>query len=76
MDDPTTDSVCAGGLGVELAGEAVCLLPRRALWWRAMRTLFVADVHLGKAETFRTLGVPVPAGPTEATLARLGTLVD
>jgi DNA ligase-associated metallophosphoesterase len=76
MDDATSDSARTGGLGVELAGEAVYLLPRRALWWPATRTLFVADVHLGKAETFRTLGVPVPAGPTEATLARLGALVD
>lgn len=76
MDDATIDPVRAGGLAVELAGETVCLLPRRALWWPATRTLFVADVHLGKAETFRTLGVPVPAGPTEATLARLGALVD
>ncbi len=65
-----------GGLDVELAGVAARLLARRALWWPAESTLFVADVHLGKAETFRTLGVPVPAGPTAATLRRLGALVD
>lgn len=34
--------------------------------------LFVADVHLGKAATFRSLGVPVPAGTTEVNLDRLG----
>ena len=64
------------GLDLELAGTAVRLLAQRALWWPAARTAFVADVHLGKAETFRALGVPVPAGPTEATLRRLGALVD
>ena len=61
-----------GGLDLELAGVAARLLARRAIWWPDEATLFVADVHLGKAETFRALGVPVPAGPTEATLRRLG----
>ena len=64
------------GLAIELAGERVLALAHRALWWPAGRTVFVADVHLGKAESFRALGVPVPRGPTEATLARLGGLVD
>jgi len=64
------------GVEVCLAGARVRLLAQRALWWPAERTLFVADVHLGKAETFRELGVPVPAGPTAETLARLGALVD
>jgi DNA ligase-associated metallophosphoesterase len=66
----------AQGLGLELAGAVVRLLAGRALWWPGERTLFVADVHLGKAESFRALGVPVPAGPTESTLRRLGGLVD
>jgi DNA ligase-associated metallophosphoesterase len=65
-----------GGLDLELAGVAARLLARRAIWWPDEATLFVADVHLGKAETFRALGVPVPAGPTEATLRRLGALLD
>jgi DNA ligase-associated metallophosphoesterase len=64
------------GIELALAGSVVRLLAQRALWWPAERTLFVADVHLGKAETFRALGVPVPAGPTEATLRRLAALVD
>jgi DNA ligase-associated metallophosphoesterase len=65
-----------GGLDIELAGVALRLLARRALWWPDAATVFVADVHLGKAETFRALGVPVPSGPTEATLRRLGALLD
>jgi DNA ligase-associated metallophosphoesterase len=64
------------GVAVALAGTTLHLLAARAAWWPAQRTLFVADVHLGKAETFRSLGVPVPDGPTEATLARLGALAD
>lgn len=64
-----------GGLDVALAGVEVRLLASRALWWPAEATLFVSDVHLGKAETFRSLGVPMPSGPTAATLRRLGALV-
>lgn len=84
MDSPPVETVppavpreaAACGLAIALAGERVHLLAQRALWWPAADTVFVADVHLGKAETFRALGVPVPVGPTEATLRRLGALVD
>lgn len=33
--------------------------------------LLVADLHLGKAQAFRRLGVPVPGGTTAVSLARL-----
>jgi len=38
--------------------------------------VLVADFHLGKAHSFRRLGVPVPGGTSEANLVRLGALVD
>ncbi|MFL5519615.1 MAG: DEAD/DEAH box helicase, partial [Gemmatimonadales bacterium] len=56
---------------LELAGEHVALLAERALWWPARRTLVVADVHLGKAATFRAAGIPIPSGSTGDDLARL-----
>jgi DNA ligase-associated metallophosphoesterase len=62
-------------LPVDYAGESVWLLPERALWWPAGRVLFVADLHLGKAATYRALGQPVPAGTTRENLARLGALL-
>jgi DNA ligase-associated metallophosphoesterase len=58
-----------------LAGERVELSARRALYWPRERTLFVADVHLGKGASFRAGGVPVPRGSTAADLARLAALV-
>jgi DNA ligase-associated metallophosphoesterase len=76
MTFPILEGERLGGLDVGLAGVTARLLARRALWWPAEATLFVADVHLGKAETFRALGVPVPAGPTAGTLRRLGGLLD
>jgi len=52
------------------------LLADRALYWPRARTLFVADVHLGKAAAFRAGGVPVPRGATANDLARLTALLD
>jgi DNA ligase-associated metallophosphoesterase len=69
----------ADALPIEAGGLALECLAARALWWPQERTLFIADVHLGKAESFRALGVPVPAGlqgPTGATLDRLEALLS
>jgi len=62
-------------LPVDFAGSSVWLLPERALWWPAGRAMFVADLHLGKAATYRALGQPVPAGTTRENLARLSALL-
>lgn len=62
-------------LSCDLAGETVLLLAERALWWPATATLFIADLHLGKAATFRAQGLPVPAGTTQDNLGRLSRLV-
>lgn len=60
---------------IELVGHALSLLAERAAWHAASRTLFVADLHLGKSATFRARGLPVPAGTTQENLQRLGELV-
>ena len=59
---------------ITLAGERVQLMADRALFWPHASTLFVADVHLGKAAAFRAGGIPVPQGSTQADLARLSAL--
>ena len=56
---------------LRLAGEDVRLLPERALFWPRACTLVVADVHWGKAATFRAAGIPIPGGTTGEDLARL-----
>lgn len=61
----------AGFATIEIAGEAMRLLPQRAAYLEGQRTLLVADAHFGKAVSFRRLGVPVPEGTTQGTLARL-----
>ena len=48
----------------------------RSAFWLERRWLVVADLHFGKAATFRALGVPVPHGTTSDTLSRLSALID
>ena len=58
---------------VEVQGESLLLLPERALFWERTGTLIAADVHLGKAASFRAAAIPLPGGTTTATLLRLST---
>ena len=58
-----------------LAGEQVLLLPQKALYWPRASTLVIADIHFGKAASFRALGVPVPRGTTSENLDGLDALV-
>src|SRR5438874_327785 len=60
-------------LGV--GGETLRLLPERAVYWPRLRTLIAADLHWGKEETFRASAIPIPAGPIQADLARLSTVL-
>lgn len=56
-------------------GTVLWLMPQRAVYWPAARTAFVADVHFGKAATFRRAGQPVPHGTTADNLARLDAVL-
>jgi len=60
---------------LELQGEALRLMPERALHLPDHASLLVADVHIGKSASFRALGVPVPGGTTAETLARLDAAI-
>ena len=63
-------------LVVTYAGHTVWLLPEHALWWPEGRVLFIADLHLGKAATYRALGQPVPSGTTAENLRRISQLTE
>jgi uncharacterized protein len=58
-----------------IAGERVHLLPERALYWPKRETLFVADLHIGKAAAFRASGHGIPRGTTTADLDRLSSVL-
>lgn len=65
-----------GMLATVVAGEKLQLYADRAMSWPRERTLFIADVHLGKAAAFRAGGVPLPGGVTATDLARLTALIE
>ena len=61
---------------IEVAGARLGLLPQRAALLIDERCLLVADAHIGKAVSFRRLGVPVPRGTTTQTLQRLSEAIE
>jgi len=65
----------ATGLQAMSALPDILLLPGRAAFLPASRTLLAADLHLGKAATFRRAGIPVPEGSAQQDLQRLADLV-
>jgi DNA ligase-associated metallophosphoesterase len=62
-------------LDLDIAGERVRLDARRALAWPRRHTVFVADVHLGKASLLRQAGAALPRGTTSADLDRLSDVL-
>ena len=61
---------------VEVGGHRLNLLPERAVFLPDSATLLIADAHIGKAVSFRALGVPVPSGTTTENLKLLSDLVS
>ncbi len=64
-----------GAVVVDIGTEQLLLLAERAVFRVADATLFVADLHVGKAATFRSQGVAIPPGTTGETLERLARVV-
>ena len=52
-------------------GEPLELLGDKAVWDPQRRTLLLADLHLGKAETFQAHGIPLPSDGDASTLNAL-----
>ncbi len=61
---------------ISFGGTDLLLTGERAIWREDRRTLFVADLHLGKPASVRQRGAPVPEDVTRRDLDRLGGLLD
>ena len=59
-----------------VAGETLDLKADRALYWPRLRSLFLADLHVGKVETFQRFGVPLPTAQARADMDRLNRLIS
>lgn len=64
-----------GAVELHEHGLHLVLLAGCAVWWPKAQMLLVADVHFGKAASFRRAGQPVPRGTTADNLARLSQLL-
>ena len=60
---------------LQLCEQTIDLLPQRAIYWQEQKTLIVADVHLGKAQTFQRAGLAVPGTSLIDDLERLEKLI-
>ncbi len=63
-------------LRISIHAEEMHLLPSGAIYLSAHQALLVADAHLGKASSFRQLGVPVPSGTSQETLDAITQDID
>jgi uncharacterized protein len=61
---------------LQAGGARLQLLPQRAVYLPDPSVLLVADAHIGKAVSFRKLGVPVPEATTAGTLQRLSDAIE
>ena len=61
-------------IDIKLGEHTLRLLPEKGALWSQQNTLLVADLHLGKAETFQASGVAVPSGHHDQDLECLRQL--
>ena len=61
-------SAAATSVSFDWRGQRLQLLGAKAAWDPQRRALLVADLHLGKAETFQAHGIPLPSDGDGATL--------
>jgi uncharacterized protein len=60
---------------IEWQGRTFELCADKAIYWPDESCLFVADLHFGKAASFRSVGIPVPEQTTLENCQRLTTLL-
>jgi DNA ligase-associated metallophosphoesterase len=60
---------------IDVGGVELHLLAGKAVWWPGQRTLLLADAHIGKAVSYRRLGVPVPEATTHGNLDAIDALL-
>jgi uncharacterized protein len=57
-------------------GLLLTLLPQKAIWIEAHKSMIVSDIHVGKASHFRKNGIPIPQQVEVDNLTILDQLVE
>lgn len=63
-------------MNIEIKNELFQLLPEKALLWKKKNLLIFSDVHLGKAETFQSFGIPIPSSINLEELYKIAGLIE
>jgi len=61
---------------IEINNNEFRLLPEKAIHWVEEETLLIADLHLGKSDTFRNAGIYIPTGSTKNDLDKLNKIIQ
>lgn len=61
---------------IEIQNQHIILTNYRAAFWEEEETLFLSDLHVGKAAHFRKHGIAVPTSVMDSDLARLDALIE
>lgn len=56
---------------IAISGLTLQLLPDKAIYIASLEMLLVSDIHLGKSETFQSLGIPIANHVNQVTIDRL-----
>ena len=62
-------------LAINLQSEKIFLLPEKAIFWPAKKTLILSDLHWGKTAHFRKHGIAIPLQTQQGDEIRLAKLV-
>lgn len=60
---------------IKIEGNTFLLLKEKAIFWKEQKALLLADLHLGKVNHFRKVGIPVPVAVNQQNLEHLQTLI-
>jgi DNA ligase-associated metallophosphoesterase len=63
-------------MNVEVCGEVFELLPHKAIYWPKMKSLFIADLHIGKINHFRRSGIALPSRANDRNIEMLVDVLE
>lgn len=63
-------------LDITVSGYTITLLHQKAIWMPEIKTLIIADLHIGKIEHFRSAGIGLPSEASTATITKLKNILD
>ena len=61
---------------ITIRNQTCHLLSEKAVFWEEMKTVILADIHIGKGTVFRKAGIPIPQGIMDDDLMNIANLIQ